>query len=120
LGDRCISGTFVDTKVYSDAKDDIYAFEKNHRESYSQRVADLAVVATGEAEHVKTYIVVPPTICKSLQSRIVRNQADTSLDGRGSGLFLTLSQQIPNLIRLSIKRGYPVVIGEGKGVRLDN
>lgn len=64
LGDRCISGAFVDTKIYSDAVDDIYAFEKNHKESYSQRVVDLAVVATGEAEGVKTYIVVPPTICK--------------------------------------------------------
>jgi len=69
----------VDTNVYSDAKYDIYAFEKNHKESYSQRVADLAVVTAGEAGDVKTYIVVPPTICKLFDPRIARMKSNMSI-----------------------------------------
>jgi hypothetical protein len=37
--------------------------EKNHPERYGQRVTDVAVVETGLSLGVKTYIVVPPTIC---------------------------------------------------------
>jgi len=98
LADQSISGKRVDTNVYSD-KGDVYGYEKNHPDTYSQRVADLAVVAAGEAAGVKTYIIVPPTIY-----------------GRGSGPFNTLSQQVSNLIRTSLKKGHAVVIGEGKGI----
>ncbi len=61
----------MDTNVYSD-KGDVYGYEKNHPDTYSQRVADLAVVAAGEAAGVKTYIVVPPTICE-YRVRLRRN-----------------------------------------------
>lgn len=64
LSDRPITGARIDTNIYSDAHNDIYAYEKNHPETYSQRVADLAVVETGEAGKVQTYIIVPPTICE--------------------------------------------------------
>ncbi|GAA5231159.1 hypothetical protein GCM10025794_31370 [Massilia kyonggiensis] len=37
--------------------------EKNHPERYGQRVTDVTVVETGLSLGVKTYIVVPPTIC---------------------------------------------------------
>jgi hypothetical protein len=37
-------------------------------------------------------------------------------DGKGSGPFATLSQQVPNLARLARRRGYAAVIESGKGV----
>jgi hypothetical protein len=52
----------VQEKIWSD-EDNIYAMEKYHPERYGQRVADVAVVETGLSLGVKTYIVVPPTIC---------------------------------------------------------
>ncbi|KFY49662.1 hypothetical protein V496_09883 [Pseudogymnoascus sp. VKM F-4515 (FW-2607)] len=99
LSDRPITGTRIDTNIYSDAHNDIYAYEKSHPETYSQRVADLAVVATGEAKGVQTYIIVPSTIY-----------------GLGKGLFKKLSQQVPWLMRLAIKKGHAIVIGEGDGI----
>jgi len=98
LGDQPVTGRRIHTDVYSD-KSDIYSYEKNHPDTYNQRVTDVSVVDTGEAEGVKTYIIIPPTI-----------------HGRGTGLFNTLSNQVPNLTRLAIKKGQAAVIGEGKGI----
>ncbi|KFZ19993.1 hypothetical protein V501_00362 [Pseudogymnoascus sp. VKM F-4519 (FW-2642)] len=98
LADRPISGEWIDTAIYSDL-DDIYSYEKNHREIYSQRVVDLAVVETGEKLGVTTFIIVPPTIY-----------------GKGNGFFSTISQQVPNLTRLAIKKGQAFVLGKGEGI----
>lgn len=37
--------------------------EKGNPETYGQRVTDIAVVETGKSLGIKTYIVVPSTIC---------------------------------------------------------
>lgn len=66
---------------------------------YAQRATDLAVVATGLANGVKTTILMSPTIY-----------------GIGSGFFNKLSIQIPTLIRAAIKDGHSSVIGDGAGV----
>jgi hypothetical protein len=46
--------------------DEVFQMEKAHPERYGQRVTDVTVVETGQKLDVKTYIVVPPTICKTL------------------------------------------------------
>ncbi|OAL22878.1 hypothetical protein AYO22_06786 [Fonsecaea multimorphosa] len=94
LSDQPVSGKFVDTKRYSD-NDDIYNYEKK-RGPYRQRITDIAVVEAGEQFKVPVYIVVPPTIY-----------------GKGTGYFSTISQQVPYIIRESIKRGQAVVVGKG-------
>jgi hypothetical protein len=68
LGDQPISKKFIDTKIYSD-KEDIYAYEveREKKETYGQRVADIATVKIGEEMGVKTYIILPPTICAPSQ-----------------------------------------------------
>jgi len=65
MGDHPITKKFVDTKIYSD-KEDIYEYElkREKEETYGQRVADIATIQAGEEFGVKTYLVVPPTICK--------------------------------------------------------
>ncbi|KAJ5411383.1 uncharacterized protein N7487_005742 [Penicillium crustosum] len=98
LGDQHISGKFVDRGIYSDATDDIYAYEKG-RGPYGQRITDIVVIETGEKLNVPTYIVVPPTIY-----------------GEGSGPVATISQQVPNLAREAIKRKQAIVIGKGDGI----
>lgn len=79
--------------------DDIYDFERQHPEEYSQRVTDLAVVDTAGELGVKSYIVIPPTIY-----------------GKGTGFFATISQQIPHLTRLAIREGQTIGINEGASI----
>ncbi|RLL95297.1 hypothetical protein CFD26_103992 [Aspergillus turcosus] len=99
LADHPYTGTPQNQKIWSDEKDDVYAMEKNHPETYGQRVTDVAVVETGLSLGVKTYIVVPPTIY-----------------GKGSGYFATLSQQVPILTRFARKRGRAAVVETGAGI----
>jgi nucleoside-diphosphate-sugar epimerase len=98
LGDQPVSGKNVDLRVYSDATDDIYEYEKG-RGPYGQRITDIVVVEAGEKLDIPTYIVVPPTIY-----------------GEGSGPVATISQQVPNLAREAIKRKQAIVIGNGDGI----
>ncbi|KAJ5505085.1 hypothetical protein N7463_007959 [Penicillium fimorum] len=98
LGDQPISGKKVDLRVYSDATDDIYEYEKS-RGPYGQRITDIVVIETGEKLDIPTYIVVPPTIY-----------------GEGNGPVATISQQVPNLAREAIKRKQAIVIGNGDGI----
>lgn len=98
LGDQPVSGKNVDLRVYSDATDDIYEYEKG-RGPYGQRITDIVVVETGEKLDIPTYIVVPPTIY-----------------GEGNGPVATISQQVPNLAREAIKRKQAIVIGNGGGI----
>lgn len=116
LGDHPYTSTPQDEKIWSDEKDNIFAMEKGNPERYGQRVTDVAVVETGKNLGVKTYIVVPPTICEIgwfFSNWISYSQ---SADGKGSGPFATLSQQVPNLARLARRRGSVAVIESGKGV----
>lgn len=45
--------------------DEVFQMEKAHPERYGQRITDVTVVETGQKLGVKTFIVVPPTICKA-------------------------------------------------------
>ncbi|POY70333.1 putative Long-chain-fatty-acyl-CoA reductase [Rhodotorula taiwanensis] len=98
LGDHA-EGKYAGDRVYSDVTDDIYDFERQHPEEYSQRVTDLAVVDTAGELGVKSYIVIPPTIY-----------------GKGTGFFATISQQIPHLTRLAIREGQTIGINEGASI----
>lgn len=98
LADRPITGTFMETRIFSD-EDDIYAYQRHREdvEKYAQRTTDLVVFEKGEAAGVKTYIVMSPTIY-----------------GIGSGIFNRTSIQIDAIIRAAKRRGYTSVVGPGK------
>jgi nucleoside-diphosphate-sugar epimerase len=64
--------------------------------TYPQRTTDISVIETGLATSVRTYIIMPPTIY-----------------GVGSGLFNTMSIQIPTLMRTAIAKGRAEVVGAG-------
>ncbi len=98
LSDLPVSGKLVDLSIYSDDAHNIYEYEKG-RGPYGQRDTDVAVVEAGEELGVPTYIIVPPTIY-----------------GRGSGPFSNISQQVPFLIRESMKQQQAVVVGSGEGI----
>ncbi|KAH6889858.1 NAD dependent epimerase/dehydratase family protein [Thelonectria olida] len=97
LGDLPISGTYTETRIFSD-KEDIYAYQRFREdlESYQQRTCDLAVFEKGEEANVKTYILMSPTIY-----------------GLGSGFFNRTSIQIDGIIRAARRDGYASVIGTG-------
>ncbi|ORX98363.1 hypothetical protein BCR34DRAFT_577306 [Clohesyomyces aquaticus] len=63
LGDHPYTSQSHKDKIWSDEKDDVFEMEKNHPEWYGQRVTDVSVVESGQWLDVRTYIVVPPTIC---------------------------------------------------------
>ncbi|KAL5340220.1 hypothetical protein BJX70DRAFT_361835 [Aspergillus crustosus] len=100
VGDRRVSGTYIENRILSDKTDDIYSFEKalEGHDSYPQRATDVAVIETGLTAGVKTYILMPPTIY-----------------GTGTGFFNRNSIQIPTLIRTAIRKGHVEVIGPGEG-----
>ncbi|RDW66477.1 NAD dependent epimerase family protein [Coleophoma cylindrospora] len=102
IGDWPVSGERVDTSFHSDLKEDIFMMEKTFPESYSQvRAINQVVVHTGEREHVKTYIVIPPLIF-----------------GTGTGLFATSNSQVGSIVELSLAHQprQAVVVGKGEGV----
>ncbi|KIW16547.1 hypothetical protein PV08_03735 [Exophiala spinifera] len=97
LGDYRISGKYKENRIFTD-KDHIFAYEKYREdmETYPQRTTDIAVVETGLATSVRTYIIMSPTIY-----------------GFGSGWFNTISIQIPALIRTAIEKGHAEVVAAG-------
>lgn len=66
IGDWPVSGSRVDSKIYSDTED-IFAIEKEFEQKEGGwspvRSVNQFVIAEGERLGVKTYIVVPPLIC---------------------------------------------------------
>jgi hypothetical protein len=56
--------------------------EKGHPEVYGQRVTDVAVVETGKSLGIKTYIVVPPTICMLEKCPSLKSNIMLTLDRR--------------------------------------
>jgi nucleoside-diphosphate-sugar epimerase len=97
LGDYRISGAYTETRIFTD-RDHIYAYEKYREDmvTYPQRTTELAVIDTGLATSVRTYIIMSPTIY-----------------GPGSGLFNKISIQIPTLMRTAVKVGHAEVVGAG-------
>ncbi|KAL3443944.1 hypothetical protein BJX65DRAFT_298007 [Aspergillus insuetus] len=98
LADYPISGKYTEPRIFTDRDDDVFAYLKSREEmtTYPQRTTDIAVIETGVATSVRTYIIMPPTIY-----------------GVGSGLFNKMSIQIPTLMRTAIAKGRAEVVGVG-------
>ena len=106
MADRPITGKWVDPQApegreFDDARDDIYAYERGReaQEAYAQRTVEMAVVDKGLELGVKTVVIMSPTIY-----------------GKGSGLFNSISMQVPSYIRCTLDNGHAVVVDGGKGV----
>ncbi|XXG99274.1 hypothetical protein Hte_005611 [Hypoxylon texense] len=103
VGDRPISKAWPeDVPELDDERDDVYAYEKYREEKegpYVQRTTEMAVVDTGLELGVKTLVIMSPTIF-----------------GLGTGLFNTISIQIPAYARAVLETGRAVVVGDGGGV----
>ncbi|KAL8371166.1 hypothetical protein RB595_001149 [Gaeumannomyces hyphopodioides] len=95
LGDQAVSGRLVETRVFNDKTDDIFAYERGRqaKDVYDQRTTDLAVLEAGEATGVKTYIIMPPTIY-----------------GIGTGAFNRLSIQVLAIMRAARRDGFTTLI----------
>jgi len=105
LSDQPISGKYVEkdpAREFDDANDDIYGYEKmrDALHPYIQRTCELGVVDMGLALEVKTLVIMSPTIY-----------------GVGTGLFNTISIQIPSFIRGVLQEGHGVVVGDGSQVK---
>lgn len=102
LADQPLSGAYVhpEGKVFNDAKDDIYTYEKERNElfAYPQRTSELGVIDASIELGVKTVVIMSPTIY-----------------GRGTGAFNKSSIQVPAFISAALTQGQAVVVGEGKG-----
>lgn len=100
LSDRPHTDGYTDTHQFND-EEDIYSYEKyrESREVYHQRTTDIAVIETGEALGVTTYVVMAPTIY-----------------GQGTGPFNRYSIQLPSLIADAIKSSSVSVLLEGKTI----
>lgn len=104
LADQPISGVWVEKvpeREFHDEKDDIYGYERERDavHPYAQRSAELGVVDTGLELGVKTLVIMSPAIY-----------------GIGTGLYNTISIQIPAWIRSVLQHGRAVVVGAGEGV----
>lgn len=102
IANQPFTGIHVDEtpRVFSD-KDDIYGYEKMReaKEAYVQRTVDIAVVETGLARGVTTYVLMSPLVF-----------------GRGTGLFHKASIQLPLLINNAVSRGEATYVGDGSNV----
>ncbi|RAK72240.1 NAD-dependent epimerase/dehydratase family protein [Aspergillus fijiensis CBS 313.89] len=101
LSDRPHSANFIEDHIFSDAEDDIFAYEKAReaREVYYQRTTDIAVVELGEELGIPTHIVMAPTIF-----------------GLSKGLFNRFSVQLPAIIADAVTTGQVKVLGDGQTV----
>ncbi|KAK4507938.1 hypothetical protein PRZ48_001673 [Zasmidium cellare] len=100
LADRPITGDYIEDRIFDDAKDDVYGYEKDAdaKEPYPQRTTELGVVDAGLKEGVKTLVVMSPTIF-----------------GVGSGEWNKSSIQVPSYVKVALSEGQSAVAGEGKG-----
>ncbi|KAK3350209.1 hypothetical protein B0T25DRAFT_611385 [Lasiosphaeria hispida] len=99
LGDHPITTRYLHPKsrVFSDTEN-IYQYmvEREALEAWGQRTTDLAVVHTGKAVGVKTYVIISPTVY-----------------GVGLGSFNKRSIQVPLLIKAALATGTAPYIGDG-------
>ncbi|KAF9887690.1 hypothetical protein FE257_009643 [Aspergillus nanangensis] len=100
IGDYPVPTETADRWVLSDANDDVYAHltKLEGQRPYAQRTTDIAVVDTGIAANVKTFIVMSPTIY-----------------GKGTGLFNQQTIQIPGIIKRALRRGKTPFHSTGAG-----
>ncbi|GKZ37769.1 hypothetical protein AbraIFM66950_009527 [Aspergillus brasiliensis] len=100
LSDRPYTADYTDTHLFTD-EEDIYSFEKyrESRETHPARSTDIAVIETGEAVDVNTYIIMTPTIF-----------------GQGTGPFNRYSMQLPSMIADALTSGVVSIIEKGDTV----
>ncbi|KAL8704404.1 MAG: hypothetical protein Q9201_002430 [Fulgogasparrea decipioides] len=100
IADQPITGAYHEARTFTDTSPDLYAYLK-HRESlthYPQRTTDIAVIETGRACSVHTYIIMPPTIY-----------------GTGTGDFNRLTIQVPTIMRSALEKGHVMQLGDDDG-----
>ncbi|KAL8646632.1 MAG: hypothetical protein Q9210_006026 [Variospora velana] len=80
---------------------DLYAYlqQRNALTPYAQRTTDIAVISTGLALNVKTYIIMPPTIY-----------------GTGTGDFNRITIQAPAIMRSALRTGQVMQLGDDNAV----
>ncbi len=100
LADRPITGTYHEPRTFIDTSPDLYPYlqHRNELTPYAQRTADIAVISTGLASKVNTYIIMPPTIY-----------------GTGTGLFNRLTIQAPTIMRSALRNGQVLQLGADDG-----
>ncbi|KAL8922740.1 MAG: hypothetical protein Q9172_003455 [Xanthocarpia lactea] len=98
--DRPITGTYHEPRTFTDTSPDLYPYlqQRNEQTPYAQRTADIAVISTGLASKVNTYIIMPPTIY-----------------GTGTGLFNRLTIQAPTIMRSALRNGQVLQLGADDG-----
>ncbi|KAL8765011.1 MAG: hypothetical protein Q9209_007761 [Squamulea sp. 1 TL-2023] len=100
LADQPITNAYHEPRTFTDTSPDLYPYlqHRNSLTSYAQRTADLAVIDTGLAHDVRTYIIMPPTIY-----------------GTGTGFFNRLTIQAPTVMRSAIRNGQVLQLGADDG-----
>ncbi|KAI4195319.1 MAG: hypothetical protein LQ348_002469 [Seirophora lacunosa] len=101
LADQPITNAYHESRAFVDTSTDLcsYLRQRNALTPYAQRTTDIAVISTGLASKVKTYIIMPPTIY-----------------GTGSGDFNRLTIQAPAVIRSALRTGQVMQLGEDNAV----
>lgn len=97
--------------------DDIYALDAANPD-YVPSVANVDVIDGGIKYGVKTYIIVPPTICEPKLIIEPCLKLTRDIVGVGEGLYHRTSIQVPALIRAAIKTQRVQYIGKGLPVSL--
>ncbi|KAL9000941.1 MAG: hypothetical protein Q9169_000425, partial [Polycauliona sp. 2 TL-2023] len=95
-----ITNAYHEPRTFTDTSPDLYPYlqHRNSLAPYPQRTADLAVIETGLASSVKTYIIMPPTIY-----------------GTGTGLFNRITIQVPIIMRSALRNGQVLQLGADDG-----
>jgi hypothetical protein len=123
LGDWPVSGERIDTAIYSDISDDIYAIEKNFPETHSPvRKVNQLVVALGEELRVKTYLVPAPLICESQFAstrsfHLISPMLKTLQVGPPPGILTTsYDTQVKTMIQQALELRKAIILGSGEGI----
>ncbi|KAI4142562.1 MAG: hypothetical protein LQ341_003179 [Variospora aurantia] len=101
LADQPITKAYEETRTFVDTTPDLYSYlqQRNALTPYAHRTADIAVISTGLALNVKTYIIMPPTIY-----------------GTGTGDFNRITIQAPAIIRSALRTGQVMQLGDDNAV----
>jgi nucleoside-diphosphate-sugar epimerase len=100
VGDRPITGQYIETAYPLSDKSDIFTYLKKRDEDvpYAQRTSDVVTIETGLEYGVKTYILMMPSIY-----------------GIGASPLHEFCH-VPILIRAGLKLGKVPVVGDGSGI----
>lgn len=100
LADQPITNAYHESRTFTDTSPTLYPYllSRNALAPYAQRTTDIAVIETGLASSVKTYIIMPPTIY-----------------GTGTGFFNRLTIQAPFIMRAALRTGEVYQLGADDG-----